>query len=54
MKKRTFYLAIVMALSVVMSALAAPVDEAAARLAAMQVFNNPSGAPGFTELLHCL
>lgn len=47
MKKRTFYLAIVMALSVVMSALAAPVDEAAARLAAMQVFNNPSGAPGF-------
>ncbi len=47
MKKRTFYLTIVMVLTVVMSALASPVDEAAARLAAMQELNNLSGKPGF-------
>lgn len=46
MRKRTFYLAIVMALTVVMSALASPVDEATARLAAMQVLNSSSGTPG--------
>lgn len=46
MKKRTFYLTIVMVLTVVMSALASPVDEAAARLAAMQELNNLSGTPG--------